>query len=92
MWWILIFFILFVVGIIIKYSIIWEAEPQVNKGAVQVKRHKYAVAYYTFSNGKQETRTFTLANDNHRKELLSDCVTVAAGTTNILRLTIDFHD
>ena len=98
MWMYLIIFILFlafaaaVFCCIIECSGKWAEGVQTNDEITQAKRHKYAVAYYTFENGKQETHTFTLANESHRRVLLADCVAVATGTSDIQRLTIDFHD
>ena len=62
------------------------------KFATMENKHKYAVCYTTYDNGKEEIDTCTLADPLHRKELLARCAAVAVGELAVKRFTIDFND
>jgi hypothetical protein len=54
--------------------------------------HKNAVCCFTRNGKVDETQTFVLANDNHRKEFLSLCVAIAQGEAEAERITIQYND
>ena len=65
---------------------------ELNPASDMEQKHKYATLYLVKENGTQDTYTYTLADRNHRKELLAVLAALAVGEQAAKRAVVDFND